>query len=69
MKKCAIIYLPNGDTQQFSTVNLNDTNWTVVTDIYFDSETPSITIVEIDIDKTKSFHTYCGIPFSVESWG
>lgn len=68
MKKCAIIYLPNGTTLQFATIDLSDTYWSIVADIRFDSETPSITIVEVDIDKTKSFHTYCGIPFSVESW-
>lgn len=68
MKKAVIIYLPNGVTQQYSTVDLHDTNWRPVTNITFDTEALSVTITEVEEDKTRSYNTYRGMPFQIESW-
>jgi hypothetical protein len=62
MKQYAIVWLPNGNELQFSTVDMNTVE--VVKAIRFSTDPASISIV----DSEDSVHTYVGIPFSVEVW-
>lgn len=66
MKKYIILYLPNGNEQQFSTEDLGDSH---VTPVQFIEEVrssyPQVVITDLDGDQT----IYKGIPYMIDVWG